>query len=60
MKYFLDCDTNVLYSVPKQYQFLIEIITSKASTAYEINNAKHRIVSSCKPKLTVSALTQTL
>ena len=60
MKYFLDCDTLALHSVPKKFQYYIDIIKNPKSSDYEINDAKDVIVKNCKIKLYVTALTQTL
>ena len=60
MKYFLDCDTMLLYAVPKEYQFLLDIINSNMVSDYTINDAKRLVITFCKVKLKVSALTPTL
>lgn len=60
MKYFLDCDSMLLYKVPKKLWYLLDFINNRQSEDYEINAAKDEIVSKCKPFLFVDALTRTL
>lgn len=60
MKYFLDCDSMLLYKVPKKLWHLVDLINNRQSEDYEINSAKDEIVSKCKHFLKVDALTQTL
>lgn len=60
MKYFLDCDTMILYSVPKKYHVILDIINRSDVGDDDINAAKEIIIKTCKMKLRVHALTQTL
>lgn len=59
MKYFLDCETMYLYSVPPKFHYLIDEINNTRDD-FEINIARAEIVANCKKKLIVSALTQVL
>ena len=59
VKYFLDCDDWILYSVPKKYWNYIDIINN-AKDDNEINDAKIIIEANCEPKLRVHAMTQML
>ena len=64
MKYFLDCDSMILYSVPSKFQHLIDEIDNgiddEGEGTAKINKAKDDIIRLCKAKLVVDCLTQYL
>lgn len=62
MKYFLDIDTGMVYSVPKKYQYLIDICNDLENDyeEWEIMEAKRTIEKKCKLKLVVAASLRTV
>lgn len=59
-KYFLDCDTRILYIVPKSFWKWIDVVNDQTTKDWMVNEAKNMIVKNSTPLLYVDAMTQTL
>jgi hypothetical protein len=60
MKYFFCADDFWVYSVPKKYWHLLDIINDPKVDDFDVIIAAHEIVRLCKRKIRIEALTQTL
>lgn len=60
LKYFLDCDTQLVHIVAEQYHHLVDVINSGESSDREVNLAKDKIVQNCKVLIKLDASMQTL